>query len=376
MSLKDNDWWLPFVSRLQEESLESLCLEFGLIEEAVIPELIEESGTRPIIESAWWPEALRLIAAGRNPKAVARRFGTHTRRLRKGLARSGVRASGEAPELHTEAPEAASMRPSRSISGRHTGGGASRAGGADELPPDADGVMDSVSTLQRPGPRKGRSAETRRPLAANGLPPLTDDTAAEPPGRRRRRGRLRLVRPDELEERTLEPASPRRSPRKPKSSPHSEVRVIAPDTLDLSELISAPEETAEPAPKLAVLAAPVSEAPTHQVAPKPDDSSHAPPTSAPPTSAPLSEPAAVAVAPIVAQAPVARPPARPKPPKAVAPKAAPAMSGGMAWRIRIDGSDHAMVVIAGDILQATDLFAEQLGRAALRNADIYSTPLL
>ena len=98
MSFKDNDWWLSLVSRLQEESLANLCLEYGVVEEAVIPDLIEESGTRPIIEALWWPEAVRQIVAGRSVTDVAHRFGIHARRLRKGLTRSGVRISSSAQD--------------------------------------------------------------------------------------------------------------------------------------------------------------------------------------------------------------------------------------------------------------------------------------
>jgi hypothetical protein len=52
------------------------------------------------------------------------------------------------------------------------------------------------------------------------------------------------------------------------------------------------------------------------------------------------------------------------------------MISGFAWRVRIDGAEQSLVVVAEDILTATELFVEQLGREALRSADIYSTPLL
>jgi hypothetical protein len=365
MSLKDNDWWLPFVSRLQEESLESLCLEFGLIEEAVIPELIEDSGTSAITDASWWPEAKRQIADGSSLRSVARRFGTHTRRLRKGLARSGVRSGGAAQEPSRAAPNSADLMAGGGAKGLRTLGLQTHPGRNDDLPPDADGGADVESPLQRSSARPvGRGTDTRRPMPTSRLPRLGEDSAPEPPGKRRRRGRLRLVRPDDIDDRAPEAPLPRRAPRKPKVSPHSEVRVIAPDAVDLSELISKSENPLEVAPKAQEPEAPVAVALVPDPEPEKAVTSKAKPVSAPAVNA-----AAPLV--IVPQSP------RPVPPRAPVPQVtSAALTGGFAWRVRIDGAEQTLVVVAEDILTATELFVEQLGREALRSADIYSTPLL
>jgi hypothetical protein len=49
---------------------------------------------------------------------------------------------------------------------------------------------------------------------------------------------------------------------------------------------------------------------------------------------------------------------------------------GVAWRVRIDGNEQPIVVVADSILKAAELFADQLGAEALKRADIYSAPLL
>lgn len=365
MSLKDNDWWLPFVSRLQEESLESLCLEFGLIEEAVIPELIKESGASAITEAPWWPEAKRQIAAGSSLSSVARRFGTRTSRLRKGLARSGARSGGAAQGHTRAASNSADLMAGGGTRRLRSLGSQPHPGLDDDLPPDADGGADVVPPLQRSSARPvGRGSDTRRPMPTSRLPRLSEDTAPESPGKRRRRGRLRLVRPDDIDDRAPEAPQPRRAPRKPKVSPHSEVRVIAPDALDLSELISKPENPPEVAPKIQEPEAPVA------VALVPDAE---PEKAATVQAVPVSAPVAKAAAPPV----IAPLPARPVPPQAPVPTLTSAVTdSGFAWRVRIDGAEQSFVVVAEDILTATELFVEKLGREALRSADVYSTPLL
>jgi hypothetical protein len=375
MSLKDNDWWLPFVSRLQEESLDNLCLEFGLIEEAVIPELVEESRTSAITDAVWWPEARRQIEAGNSHRSVARRFGTHTRRLRKGLARSGARSGRAVPESTRAASSTAGVTARDGTNGRRSLGIQTHSRSTDALPPDADGGAGVASPLQRLSTRQGgRGTETRRPLSTSRLPPLGVDPTPEPQGKRRRRGRLRLVRPDDIDDRAPDPPPPRRAPRKPKVSPHSEVRVIAPDALDLSELILAPEVPVAVAPKNDKPAAPVAVALVPPTEPAKVASAQAPPIPAAVIPAAVIPAAVIPAAVIPVVAPL---PARPKPPQAAVPKVTPAaMRTGVAWRVRIDGSEQSMVVVAEDILKATELFVEQLGREALRSADIYSTPLL
>lgn len=331
MSLKDNDWWPPFVRRLQKESLADLCLEFGLIEEAVIPELIEDSRGRPLVEAVWWAEARRQINAGESIRFVARRFGTHFRRMRKAMARSG----GRSKEVR-EAPQ---------------------------LPPPRVERIEVVTE----GPRAPQG-KPRLPLSPS-LPKRAEEEAPESSSRRRRRGRLRLVRPDLIEEQAAEPEVPSRPLRKAKSSPHSKVRVIDIDDVDLSELLVEPPATPRvvPDPPKLRIVKPTPEAPTPEV-PTPE----APAVEAPTPEAPTPEAPAVEAEPA---APVVVPPRAPAP-VAPASRSVAHAQHESAWRVRVDGAEQPLVVVAEDILQAAEMFAAQLGIDALRRADIYSTPLL
>ena len=316
MSLKNNDWWPPFIRRLQKESLADLCLEFGLIEEAVIPELIEESRGRPLIEAIWWEEARRQVDSGESIRFVARRFGTHFRRMRKAMARSGGRNRKNAPA----SPQL--------------------------MPPRVERIEPLSEEPRQP------QSKPRRPLTTS-LPKRAEEEVPEISSRRRRRGRLRLVRPEHTDERAPEPEVPSRSPRKLKSSPHSKVRVIDVDDVDLSELLVEP-----PAPPRA--------------APEPPALRVVEPTPA--------EPSVIAFAPAVEAEPVAVALSIARPDDAVLadlePRSAARAQHESAWRVRVDGAEQPLVVVAADILQAAEMFAARLGVDALRRADIYAVPLL
>lgn len=84
-----------FVARLQEESLARVCKEFRVGEEEARADLSKWRGAADL--APWWPEALRRLGAGESIRAVARAFGTEPRRVRRGLARTGLRVGGSAP---------------------------------------------------------------------------------------------------------------------------------------------------------------------------------------------------------------------------------------------------------------------------------------
>lgn len=88
------DWWEEMTSRLSDEPLWRLAGEFGLEEDELERLLAAASPEGPATDAAWWPEAVRRVAAGASLRDTARRFGTNARRLRRNLARAGVRAGG------------------------------------------------------------------------------------------------------------------------------------------------------------------------------------------------------------------------------------------------------------------------------------------
>ncbi|MEL6346694.1 MAG: hypothetical protein AAFV53_26510 [Myxococcota bacterium] len=94
MSLRDADWWVPFVTRLQEEPLNHLIVEYDLDEESVVLELTRSGTSRALIEQLWWPEVVRQHHDGVPLREIARRFHTRPRRLRRNLARAGIRVNG------------------------------------------------------------------------------------------------------------------------------------------------------------------------------------------------------------------------------------------------------------------------------------------
>ncbi len=89
------DWWEEIVSRLSSEPLWRLAAELELDEVEVERALADATPEGPATEAPWWPEAVRRVAAGASIRDTARRFGTNARRLRRNLARAGVRAGGE-----------------------------------------------------------------------------------------------------------------------------------------------------------------------------------------------------------------------------------------------------------------------------------------
>lgn len=92
--VREREWWADFVRRLASESLWSMATEFGVAEEDLEVALAAEPALDGALSAPWWPEVERRIARGASLRDTARRFGTNPRRLRRNLARAGVRAGG------------------------------------------------------------------------------------------------------------------------------------------------------------------------------------------------------------------------------------------------------------------------------------------
>jgi hypothetical protein len=93
MSLQSAGWWPSFVHGLKVRPLSAWSAQLGVSEAELIAALIDADPGGPAQEAPWWPEALRL-RADTPLRALARRFDTEPRRLRRALAREGLRAGG------------------------------------------------------------------------------------------------------------------------------------------------------------------------------------------------------------------------------------------------------------------------------------------
>ncbi len=93
--LRDQAWWPDFVRALEETPLATLALRHGQVVDDLETALAGATADGAATAAPWWPEARRRIPAGASLRDTARRFGTNPRRLRRALARDGVRAGGE-----------------------------------------------------------------------------------------------------------------------------------------------------------------------------------------------------------------------------------------------------------------------------------------
>jgi len=98
MSLRPEPWD-DVVARLAVEPLSALASSLQIEEFELLAWLVVDGTGQPAERTAWWPEAVRMRAAGESIRGVARRFQTDPRRVRRGLARLGLRVGGvDVPE--------------------------------------------------------------------------------------------------------------------------------------------------------------------------------------------------------------------------------------------------------------------------------------
>ncbi len=93
MSLRSVPWWGAFVSGLRFRSIDTFSEELGVPVDELVEALIEADPGGPAEEAPWWPEVVRLRATT-SLRSLARRFRTEPRRLRRALARAGLRVGG------------------------------------------------------------------------------------------------------------------------------------------------------------------------------------------------------------------------------------------------------------------------------------------
>lgn len=86
--------WDEVLRRMPTERLASVAASIGLEEFELTAYLVVEGAGRPAEGTPWWPEALAMRAEGTSLREIARRFQTDPRRLRRALARQGLRVHG------------------------------------------------------------------------------------------------------------------------------------------------------------------------------------------------------------------------------------------------------------------------------------------
>jgi hypothetical protein len=92
--MREHAWWPELVRALVETPLDQLAQEHGHDRIELEQALADAGAGLAATDTPWWPEAVRRIQAGAPLRHTARSFATNPRRLRRGLARCGVRAGG------------------------------------------------------------------------------------------------------------------------------------------------------------------------------------------------------------------------------------------------------------------------------------------
>ena len=387
--VRNGAWWGAVIRRLEDEPLAAVSADLDVPVDELERGLVVADAGGSATDAPWWPEVVRAVVAGGSLRSLARRFDTNPRRIRRGLARAGLRVGGVdvrqegVPALRAfidrlgAEPDgdiaALAGVPVEAVQGerRRRGIAAFRPAPAVrpvrvEPPPPAPaparpsrrrGWKNSAaapaptvirrSTSRRaaaPSPAVAESPSTRptpvaQPSAMGALPTL-QPRPVEPPAASSGRRRRRLVRPERPTE--PEPSEPSSVARRPSASLHGEVRQV--------QLPSAAEAPA------ALPAGPAAAAPVEA----PDASPAAPPDPAPVGSAVEALAAALMVAP--APAPVA--PAATRPSR-------------RGWRVKIDGAEQPFLLVADDVGQAMELLRRRVGAQALARASVYRVgPLL
>lgn len=317
MSLQDADWWFLFVTRLQDESLDSLAQELDVSVDDLLSELLKSGSDNPQA-TIWWSEVQRMHRAGSSLEAIATRFKTSTEKMAEAL-----------------------------------------------------GVPLPAAEPASPMPVKTRR---RRRAKATGALPKPRTLESDPPTRRR--GRKRIVRPEAIAEElgadAAAPVKPKRRRKKKPDSLHGAVIEVDPSKLDLSELLP-PSPTdqphLEPLPESRKVSVPFptwdTDAP--DVVAKPVLEQVAEPVLAQvtvPAPAGFVEPVPASVAEVVSE----------HADEEVVPRAVQGIVLG--WRLRVDGIEQELVVVAPDIVTAATRFRDLLGASAMARADLYPTPIL
>lgn len=94
MRLLSAPWWGAFVSGLQHRAVAAFAVDLGVSEAELLAALRDADTGGPAEAAPWWPEALRERGT-LGIRALARKYGCEPRRIRRALARTGLRVDGE-----------------------------------------------------------------------------------------------------------------------------------------------------------------------------------------------------------------------------------------------------------------------------------------
>ena len=411
---RDGAAWTVLVERLANEPLAALAAEVEISVSELERRLTLADPGGSALRAPWWPEAVRRVMGGASLRATARCFGTNPRRLRRGLARAGlrvggvdVRASG-VPALEAYAAvlgtvpdgEVAAQAgvPQEAVQGQRR-----RLGVAPFFPERA--VPAETPPEPRPRPTgepvakpRPRAREGRRPARAEASAPQVIRRAS--PARMGRAGAGTLA-PDAVPPKAAVPTLnkgglPVLAPRSPETASGGERRrrrLVRPDRPDEPEGAtggSRPAASAASARHGAVRVV-LAKEPTLE-----------PRAAAPRPQPPAEEPAEARSAPRDGPS---RPTAEPRGGRQTAPPGSPSPDAGgaggapphraeadgievapaesvparaeTAWRVAVDGAVQPFVVFAPDLARAVALVARRLPETALRRVSVWEAgPLL
>lgn len=87
-------WWRTVAARIEAEPLTLICAELGADPEQVLQALLDGDRPAQLSQASWWPELQRRSVEGEPIRSLARRFRLEPRRVRRALARAGLRVAG------------------------------------------------------------------------------------------------------------------------------------------------------------------------------------------------------------------------------------------------------------------------------------------
>jgi len=92
--IHEASWWPDFVRKLDAVPLGDLARIYGVPASSLESGLLEIGPGKVIHEAPFWPELVRRLRRGGSLREAARRWKTNPRRIRRALARCGVRVGG------------------------------------------------------------------------------------------------------------------------------------------------------------------------------------------------------------------------------------------------------------------------------------------
>lgn len=387
--IRQETWWRDCIDALRSESVSALSVRYKVENLALCEALALESAGLAADKAVWWPEALRMRAQS-SIRAIARAFSTDPRRIRRALARLGVRVGGREIAEHTGVPQLSGLR---DVLGREPDRAVAKMGGV--IPEAVQGErvrLNIPAYVQRRrvrlsreeedwirGPKRGRRAKVhveenlqvvRRPIRSDenahrpsgwgvGFADPRPRPVSEVPFRSPRveRDFFRSSGTDEMEQ-LLQPVRQRdgrqrivRSEPPRTLPPDASVRPSVPPAT--RSIVAHSQTPAAPAAARRTLGSAAAAPPSGDAEARPSLPSLVKVVRAPVAAAP------VAAAPVVAA------------PVAAAPVAAAPAAGDVEWWVAVPGTEAPVRVYAPDIVQAIAAAGRVVPAELLRLASVW-----